>query len=73
MGKEPEQYRLDIVRLASRYGVDTGTDVPDVCWTPFHSGLVHGERCRAGLGPLPASWLGARLLQLEPLDGRDEL
>ncbi|KAK3575581.1 hypothetical protein QTP86_030516 [Hemibagrus guttatus] len=59
-GKEPElvreveQYRLEIVGLASTHSLGSGTQLLERGWTLFFSGVPHGERRWAGVGLLIA-------------------
>ncbi|KAK3575180.1 hypothetical protein QTP86_020916, partial [Hemibagrus guttatus] len=50
--REVERYRLEIVGLASTHSLGSGTQLLERGWTLFFSGVLHGERRRAGVGLL---------------------
>ena len=64
VGKEPElvreveKFRLDIVGLTLTHSKGSGTSLLERGWTFFHSGVVTGERRRAGVAILtaPPAW-----------------
>ncbi|KAK3556392.1 hypothetical protein QTP70_007987 [Hemibagrus guttatus] len=50
--REVERYWLEIVGLASTHSLGSGTQLLERGWTLFFSGVLHGERRRAGVGLL---------------------
>ncbi|KAK3552451.1 hypothetical protein QTP86_011720 [Hemibagrus guttatus] len=75
-GKEPElvreveRYRLEIVGLASTHSLGSGTQLLERGWTPFFSGVPHGERRRAGVGLLIAPQLSRHALEFSLVNER---
>ncbi|KAK3548671.1 hypothetical protein QTP70_016417, partial [Hemibagrus guttatus] len=75
-GKEPElvreveQYRLEIVGLASTHSLGSETQLLERGWTLFFSGVPHGERRRAGVGLLIAPQLSRHVLEFSPVNER---
>ncbi|KAK3541703.1 hypothetical protein QTP86_002026 [Hemibagrus guttatus] len=75
-GKEPElvreveRYRLEIVGLVSTHSLGSGTQLLERGWTLFFSGVLHGERRRAGVGLLIAPQLSRRVLEFSPVNER---
>ncbi|KAK3524817.1 hypothetical protein QTP86_007595 [Hemibagrus guttatus] len=75
-GKEPElvreveQYRLEIVGLASTHSLGSGTQLLERGWTLFFSGVSHGERRWAGVGLLIAPQLSRHVLEFSPVNER---
>ena len=54
--REIERYQLEIVGLTSTHCLGSGTQLLEKGWTLFHPGLAYGERRRAAVGLLIASW-----------------
>ncbi|KAM8884759.1 uncharacterized protein ACB058_000780 [Synchiropus picturatus] len=75
-GKEPElvqeaeRYRLDIVGLSSTHSLGSGTQLLEKGWTLYFSGVVRGERRRAGVGLLIAPQLCSFVLGFTPVNER---
>ncbi|KAK3512667.1 hypothetical protein QTP70_020882 [Hemibagrus guttatus] len=75
-GKEPElvreveRYQLEIVGLASTHSLGSGTQLLERGWTLFFSGVLHGERCQAGVGLLIAPQLSRHVLEFSPVNER---
>ncbi|KAK3564528.1 hypothetical protein QTP86_022862 [Hemibagrus guttatus] len=75
-GKEPElvreveQYRLEIVGLASTHSLGSGTQLLERGWTLFFAGVPHGERRRAGVGLLIAPHISRHVLEFSPVNER---
>ena len=76
VGEEPElvceveRYRLDMVGLTSTHSMGSGTDLLERGWTWSYSGVVQGQRRRAGVGLLTAPQLRACTLEFSPVDER---
>ena len=52
------------------HGLGSRTSLLERGWILFHSGVAHGERCRAGVGILIAPRLSACTLGFTPVDKR---
>ncbi|KAK3514567.1 hypothetical protein QTP70_021623, partial [Hemibagrus guttatus] len=75
-GKEPElvreveQYRLEIVGLASTHSLSSGTQLLEKGWTLIYTGVPHGDRRQAGVGLLIAPQLSRHVLEFSTVKER---
>ncbi|KAK3518594.1 hypothetical protein QTP70_005480 [Hemibagrus guttatus] len=68
--REVEQYRLEIVGLASTHSLGSGTQLLERGWTLFYSQVPHGERQQAGVGLFIAPQLSRHVLEFSPVNER---